>query len=147
MGSFEPVERGFAVIEFLILFGAIVVLGAGIVTSMFKASAIYSSSVRAGMVAGCMSATALHSGAEVLINWNLRQIDMGTTENLFVAVTDEIGWVAFPDMILDMPSYASGEDESPIFEAGEVPGWIVRGNAIENIIITSNSTGRGVKLE
>ena len=149
MGVYESVDIGIMILQFLILFGAIVVLAEVIISSTFSAAAMHSASVRAGLIAGCMSVSEMHNSTEIEIAWNLLPVNLGATENLLIAVTDKIGWVAFPGIILDFPYFPKiGEDDaSPLFELEDLEGWVARGNAIEIIEIYHNGSGRGMVVK
>jgi len=146
VGAWESVDITMMILTFVILFGGIVALAGGIIISTFAASAIYSASVRAGMIAGCITVSDMHPSVAIDIDWNLKPVNMGAAKNLFVATVDKIGWVAFPGMILDLPYFPGHEmDENPpLFRTTDTEGWIARGDAIDKINIYHNSSGRGV---
>ena len=146
MGAFESVDIGLDVLGFLLVFGGIVVLITAIMHSTFASSLMFSSSVRAGLIAGCISASGLHSNMEVTIQWNLLPVTFGVSNNLMIAALDKIGWVAFPGMILESPQFSGLREgqETPVFESETSEGWIAKGNAIEKIYIFHNESGRGV---
>ncbi|MBR9682020.1 MAG: hypothetical protein GOV00_04475 [Candidatus Altiarchaeota archaeon] len=147
MGVQESVDIAFMVMGFLLLYGALVVMGSAIISNMFGASAMYSSSVRAGLLSGCMSVSNMHEGTEINIDWNLLPVDVAVAHNLVVAVTKKVGWIAFPGTIIGMPVLEGlAAESSELFYIGEVEGWIARGSAIENIRIYHNEAGRGVVI-
>jgi len=143
VGAFENVSVSFIIFRMLIVVLGITVIVAGAVSLMHAASLMYHSSVLAGLVAGSMSATSMHGDMEVVINWNLKPVTLGVTENLLVAVTDKVGWVAFPGMITTPPSFEGVE----VTHSDGGPVWIVDGKAITRFIIRSIPGGRGVLLE
>lgn len=148
MGVQESLDISMLIMQFLLFTIALITMSVGVVTTMFSAGAMYSSSVRAGLIAGCMSVNDLYEGTTIEISeWNLLPVDIAVTKNAVIASLEKIGWVAFPGMILEPPTLKNpGETGITIFVPDGIEGWIVNGHAIDTITMFHNQTGKGVIL-
>ena len=99
MGAHEDVVLLVLTLASLFLMISSFMIANKVLSGLFTAGAMYSSSVRAGLIAGCMSVSNMHDDINITIHWNFLPVDIATSTNLVVAATDQIGWVAFPGII------------------------------------------------
>lgn len=147
MGAFENVTFSFYIFRMLIVVLGVATLTAGVVAGMHAMALLMHSSVTAGLIGGAMSASSMHNDVDINIDWNLKPVVLAVTDNLLVATTDNIGWVAFPGMVTEAPEFEGVVTDFPGTSLPAGKTWLVWGNTVTNMRIRNTGLEREVLVQ